>query len=143
DLFGQYMLPQGFGGYASLPISYVSVGDGGSDAEHAIGNLEVGGAYVLNTPALPIALRAGVLLPTADDSLNGFLANAATVTNRLTDVASAMPDSTWLRLSVSPVLRRGIYVARVDLGADIPILGDGALEGAGPVETDLDPLMRA
>lgn len=129
DLFGQYILPEGYGGYGMVPLNYVSIGfDGDSDSETGIGNIELGGLYLIPGD-VPVVLRGGLALDTADDDTAGF-----GLISRLTDIPSATPGTTWLRLSASPIVRRGNAFFRADFGIDVPIAED---EG-----TDFDPLLR-
>jgi hypothetical protein len=131
DLHAQYTHVSGFGGYASMPLSYLS---GGDDSATALGDLELGGAFVLKTKTLPVVLRAGVLLPTADDDFEGLITNFLTIGHRLTDLAGTAPNTTWLRASASPIYRSGRVILRTDVGVDVPIAeGDGV---------DADPLLR-
>jgi hypothetical protein len=132
DLYGQHVTAEGIGGYASLPIAHLSDAE---ESESTLGNLELGGLFVLrNWAKTELVLRGGVLLPTADDDWPGFLYNYATCWGRLTDFATIMPNSTWLRLSASPIHRVGNLFVRLDAGLDVPVLEE---DGA-----DADPLLR-
>jgi hypothetical protein len=55
-----------------------------------------------------------------------YLANAATMYERLNDAVGLGPDSTFLRFSVSPLLRGGRLLARADLGFDAKVGSGGA-----------------
>src|SRR5688500_9516140 len=73
ELGGEYLTPAGFGGYGALPISYIS---GNDESDTAIGNLELGGLYVLPVAATSkVVLRGGVSLPTGpkSDDFESFL----------------------------------------------------------------------
>jgi hypothetical protein len=134
DLFGQYLAPAGFGGYGSVPISYLS---GGDESETAIGNLEVGGLYALPAgPAAKVLLRGGVVLNTGPDSddFNQVITNVANVNGRMTDLTSISTGATWLRVSASPLFRQGQLFLRADAGFDIAI--------DQPEGGDIDPLVR-
>jgi hypothetical protein len=133
DLFGQYLAPAGYGGYASLPVAYLS---GNDESETALGNVELGGLYGLRAgDNAKVLLRGGVVLPTADDELEGALTNLATMSGRLTDLTSAYAETTWLRVSASPLYRQGQMFARADVGFDLAV---DEPEGA-----EIDPMVRA
>jgi len=137
DVYGQYVLPNHFGVYGSLPISYIS---GGDESSSAIGNAEIGGLYILQTGRAPIlrfrtiALRAGLGLPTAADDFEGLLVNAFNIAPRLTDLVSITPDTTWLRLSASPTVREGKIFVRADAGIDIAV--------SAPEDAEIDPIVH-
>ena len=131
DLHAQYVTPQGTGGYASLPMSYISDGD---DSEGAVGNFELGGIHVINQGPTDIVLRGGLMLATASDDFESYIVNFATVGGRITDYVAVFPDTTWLRLGGSAIHRAGNLFARADLGLDVALdKPDGA---------SIDPLVR-
>ena len=132
DLGGQYVTPQGFGGYAQLPITYL---EGGDDSETELGNVELGGVYVAGAgEGLDVVIKGGLVLPTGPDDLNFLVTYAGAAIPRLTDLISAAPDVTALRLNGSPLYRQGTFFVRGDLGIDIVIdEADGA---------DSDPLIH-
>jgi hypothetical protein len=124
ELFGQYVSRQGLGFYGALPISHLL-----SDVEDetALGNLEVGGLYVIESPAVSFVFRGGLALPTADDEA-GVFANFLGVWSRLTDLALVVPDTTYVRLSFSPLYHAGGVFLRADIGLDLAVQsGDEAL----------------
>ncbi len=131
DFHGQYIAPSGAGGYVTLPLSYFR--DEGESAS-AIGNLEVGGLYVAETSQVPVTLRAGLTLPTADDDPEGVAANILTAFTRITDLVVAYPETTSLRLSASTLLQNENVYLRADAGLDI------ALDT--PDNVEIDPLVR-
>jgi hypothetical protein len=118
DLFGQLVTHRGAGIYASLPFAR-SVTDG--DDETATGNFDVGGLYVIESPTLSLVFRAGVALPTADEDLGGFTTNFLASWTRLTDIAQAIPNMTYLRLGFSPLFHANRLFLRADIGADFGI----------------------
>lgn len=121
--YGQYVFPRSrFGIYGHLPISHLSVDD--ADDETAIQNLELGGFFLLGSPGRHVALRGGLSLPTADDDLSGLATNAFTGFERITDLVGIAPDSTWLRLSASPLLAHDRIFFRGDLGFDFKVDDD-------------------
>jgi hypothetical protein len=140
---GHFVSDSGAGGYVVLPLSFIStedsiLGEGESDA--ILGNLEVGGLY-----AMPLGRDAdmifhgGVALPTANDDLEAgeldLLQPIASVP-RMGDLVDRWPNSTWLRLGVSPMGRASMFFWRADVGLDLMIDDD---DGAG---ADISPLVR-
>lgn len=131
DLSGHMVTIDGFGGYASI-VGVTTLG--AEDDESALQALEVGGLFRLQSQSADWWLRGGLLLDTAADDLGGIIANSLAATARLTDIAKIAPDTTWLRLSTTPIIHSGNVIFRFDLGLDIPIDDDG---------NDLDTLLRA
>jgi hypothetical protein len=131
--YGQYVTDSGFGFFGALPIT-VSFGDEANDPlpgdpdqdTAAIGNLDLGLLYVLDGPTLSWVFRGGVAAPTASDDLDERLTNFAGVYPRLTDVALADADATYIRLGVSPLLHQNKFFLRGDIGFDLGIDDDGA-----------------
>lgn len=117
-LWGQYVAPSGVGGFGALDLSYLGTE---GDSETAIGNLEVGALYAANFASFQGVGRASILLPTAGDELGDFVTNFVGIGSRLTDLTHAYPNSTWLRLSASPIVRRPNFLLRADLGIDIAV----------------------
>jgi hypothetical protein len=128
DLYGQYMAAQGFGGYGAVNINYISAND---DSETGIGNLEVGGLYLI-PGATPIILRGGLVLATADE--DDFLPNIVGLYARFNDLPQNFASTTWLRLSGHPIIRSGNLFFKADVGLDIPIDDD---------DTGIETLVRA
>jgi len=121
EVFGQYVSRGGFGVYGALPISHL-LSDG--DDEAAIGNVDVGGLFVQQRRTHSFVFRAGLALPTAADDLDGFLTNVIAGATRLTDLALVAPDTTYLRLSFSPLYHANQVFLRLDLGADVVVNDD-------------------
>ena len=138
DLYGHYVGASGLGGYGIVPLGWVFYDNPApldDDSESAIGNVEGGIVYVIMRGMNDFVLRGGITLPTADDSLQGFAANAASILGpRLTDLALAYPETLWLRLSASPILRSGQLVFRIDGGLDVALSTDNGDEP--------DPVLR-
>jgi hypothetical protein len=128
-LYGQYVTPQGLGGFGALNVTYITSDE---EDESAIGNLEAGAIYAANLGSFEGVGRASVLLPTAGDEIADVFTNLLGATSRLTDFAHAAPDSTWLRLSGSPVVRSGNVVFRGDVGVDLAVLTED--------DADIDPI---
>ncbi|MEO8702013.1 MAG: hypothetical protein ABI867_18350 [Kofleriaceae bacterium] len=118
---GQYITPGGFGVYGTIPFAY---GSGEGDSASGLGNLEVGGLYVMhNSPDLDIFVRGGLAIDTADDDGTG-LAPLAFLIPRLPDAFPSGADSNWLRLH-GGVRTKGALVLGVQGGVDFPTEGDG------------------
>ena len=125
DVYGHYVSESGLGGYGLVPLSFLFVDDApGLDDESAIGNVEGGVLYVIRSGPHDFVLHGGVTLPTADDD-EGAIANALGIFPRLTDLALIYPETFWLRLGVSPILRAGQFVIRLDGGLDFAVSSDG------------------
>jgi hypothetical protein len=122
ELHGQLFFPGGQRGiYGQLPLGHWIVED--IDDELMVPqNLEVGAYQVVDAGTGELVLRLGLSLPTAGDEIGELLTNALSAGERLTDAASGIrPDSTWLRLSLSPLAASGALLFRADLGADVLI----------------------
>lgn len=136
ELHGQYVDDSGLGVYGSIPIHQVFLDD--ADDETALANIEVGGLLARAVaPGQQLALRAGLTLPTASDSLEGILTNVIAIQTRLTDLVQAAPDLFAARLGGS--LLGGIpgLVYRVDAGLDIPLAST-----RDDYDLERDPLLR-
>jgi hypothetical protein len=132
DLSGQFVSYQGIGGYASV-VGTTSLGAPGDD-QSGFQGLEAGALWRLAMRHSDWWLRGGLILGTADDDIGGIIVNGLSSPARLTDIAKIVPDTTWLRLSTTPIFRSRQLVFRFDLGLDVPLDDDGA---------DADPLFRA
>lgn len=119
----------GFGGYANLPLSYVEVNGNffGFDLNRSdlmLGNLEAGGMFTKWLSSATLVFHGGIAFPTANDSsqLAGLqdLANSP----RYGDFVLRDPNTTWLRLGVSPMGRSGNFLWRADLGIDLALNDD-------------------
>lgn len=134
---GHFMSASGLGGYLAVPLSYINIDpvlfDG--DSELAVGNIEAGVAYskwVRTNTA--VVFHGGLALPTADDDGPGAAQAYASVP-RYGDLVQRVPNSTWLRLGVSPMGREGKLFWRADFGLDLAIDDDN---GGG----DISPILR-
>jgi hypothetical protein len=121
----------------------VSFEDDAADEEMALGNIEVGGVYVVPVNRVAFVLRAGLTLPTASDGLAEFITNVLAVRPRGTDAVTVTPQSLWLRSAASVVGRSGQFFFRGDLGLDLPLIDEYEIDLAiGDLAVDLDPLVR-
>ncbi len=138
DIYGHYVGESGLGGYGLVPLSFLFVDNVApfeDEDESAIGNIEGGVLYVIQSGMNDFILRGGITLPTADDDLNGYVANGyAMLGPRLTDIALIYPQTFWLRLSASPIFRSGQLVFRLDGGIDFAVSTDNGDEP--------DPVLR-
>ncbi|MBP6848318.1 MAG: hypothetical protein KA201_31445 [Kofleriaceae bacterium] len=116
SLTAQFMGAQHVGGYARIDAMTL-------DEAQAVSNLELGGLYRAAGPQGALAVRAGLVLPTGpgedDDLADAFLPISHFATRRPSELARAIPDSTVLRLAVSPSTQSGALFARADLGIDV------------------------
>ncbi len=132
DIYGHYVGASGLGGYGVVPLGFAFADNAEpfeDDSESAIGNVEGGVVYVIPSGMHDFVLRGGITLPTADDDAGGFAANLLSMYSaRLTDIALAYPETLWLRLSASPILRSGQLVFRIDGGIDVAVSTDNGDE---------------
>ncbi len=127
ETYGQYVFGRGTGGlYGQFPISYLAIE--GADNEVAVQNFELGGFFLFGSPGRRFVLRGGVSLPTADEDPGGYRANYLTSWERIADYAGIVPDTTWLRVSLSPLVSSGRLLFRGDVGLDLPMAS-----GTGPL----------
>jgi hypothetical protein len=94
------------------------------EGQAALGDLDVGGLYVISGPQLSMVFRLGLIVPTASEDPGDNAANFWAQQFRLTDVAMTNPDAWYARLSFSPLLHAHSLFARLDLGVDIPFAED-------------------
>ncbi len=140
DVGGHFVSTTGAGGYAVLPLTLISTEDsflGDGETESMIGNIEVGGLYATAiNPSLDLVAHLGVALPTAsdDDLIDSFQPYGSMP--RYGDLVQRWPNSTWLRLGVSPMGTAGPVFWRADLGLDL-MLDDDDDTGA-----DISPVLR-
>jgi hypothetical protein len=129
DIHAAAMSPSGIGGYLTIAGSHV-------EETTEIGSLEVGGLWAKRGPTTDLALRAGLVLPTSfgsddeDGFGSGFTHLISTALARPSDLLTAAPDATTLRVAVSPMTRSGNFVARADAGIDIVL--DSGNDGENP-----------
>lgn len=121
DLHGQMVMPAGIGGYLTLPLLYGSIGD---ESSVDVGNLELGGLYVMRNPGFNFIGRAGIALPSsrADEGGGAFVGDVAQFLNfysDLTNLPLVVPELTTVRLSGSIEGRSGQLFYRGDAGIDV------------------------
>ncbi len=134
NIGGQFVGSTGLGGYANIPLSYLSLENPlVRDSELALGNIEAGVVYSKWLRGhTAVVFHGGVALPTADDDGPGAFQAFAAVP-RFGDFVQRQPNSTWLRLGVSPMGRGGILFWRADIGLDLALDEDSS---------DLSPFFR-
>jgi len=121
--YGQYVSRSGLGFYGVLPITK-SFGDGVApmiEPTLTIGNLELGGLYVLSGDRVSWVFRGGLALPTAGDDQDAIATNFLSSVARFTDVALAEPDALYIRLAASPLFHADSLFLRLDIGFDLGI----------------------
>lgn len=123
DVHGQYVnAASRAGGYLALPLSYIT----GDTKNAVLGNLEIGGIYVpdVDSPTTDLVLHAGVILPTAREQGAGAFVGIAGGYVRPTDLYQTLPETTTLRVGVSPLIRvTPTTTLRIDTGLDLDIDG--------------------
>lgn len=116
DLHGRYRVSREFGLYATIPLA---IADPPSGPATALGNLDLGGTYIIADGRFPIFIRAGLVLPTAPEASS--FAQGAIVPGRYSDLGVYFPGTTSLRLSASAMYRNGRVFLRGDVGMDLPL----------------------
>jgi len=127
---GQFLGRTGMGGYVNVPLSYVSTdgnifGQDLHDSDLMLGNIEGGGVFTKwFNPDTSMVFHLGIALPTADD--DGLLSGLQDLANspRYADFVLRDPNTTWLRLGVSPMGRSNNFLWRVDAGLDLAVNDD-------------------
>jgi len=140
---GHFVSTTGLGGYVVLPLSFITTQDnafGGDESDAILGNLELGGLYAkpLGRDA-DLVLHGGLALPTANDDFGGGeldLFQAVASVPRWGDLVDRVPNTTWLRLGVSPMGRASMFFWRADVGLDL-MLDDDDNTGV-----DISPVIR-
>ncbi len=116
----QYLTPSNFGFYGQIPFAYVS---NNGDSETSLGNLELGGLYVMRKTDLDIYLRGGLALDTAGQT-GGFLVPLANVIPRLSDAFPSGSESNWLRAHVGLRNTTGVVRFGASAGVDLALDND-------------------
>ncbi|MDQ3365288.1 MAG: hypothetical protein M3680_07665 [Myxococcota bacterium] len=130
NLAGHFVNDRGVGAYVTIPLSYLSLALPPlfDDSDLALGNIEAGAllarVYGGNTA---IVFHAGVALPTASDGGAADFQGYASFT-RFGDLVHRVPNSTWARFGVSPMGRSGSLFWRADVGIDLALDDDNAVE---------------
>ena len=132
EIYGHGVTYNREGWYFAVPISKVFVEAG--ENIWGVGNAEIGSFISLSQGPWSGVVRFGLTLPTASDDPEGFVANTLTAFTRLTDLSSIVPETAWIRFSVSPVYHSGRFISQADLGIDFPFFT--------PDYIDLDPWFR-
>jgi hypothetical protein len=120
-LHGQYVAPQGIGGYLSLPLVYAS-SDGNSDTY--VGNLELGGLYVLRRPDFDVYARAGATLELGGDEA-AFVVPIVNLSPHPADAITTGLGTSWLRAGGGIRFTSGALVAGLSGGIDSALDSEG------------------
>jgi hypothetical protein len=127
EVHAQYVLQSGLGLYGALPFAK-AFGDGPAEGEFegqaALGDLDVGGLYVIHGPTLSFVFRLGLIVPTASEDPGDNAANFWAQQYRLTDIAMTFPNDFFARLAFSPLFHSSNLFLRLDIGVDIPFAED-------------------
>ncbi|MDQ3301403.1 MAG: hypothetical protein M3619_32880, partial [Myxococcota bacterium] len=126
---GQYISPKGYGGYLTLPGFYASIdggSEGGVDSQNGVGNIEIGGLYVMRQgPSTDLMLRGGLALDTAGQ-VASFFGPFSHIVPRLADAYQTGFSTTWGRAGASVRHTAGSIVIGAAAGFDVPFSsGDG------------------
>lgn len=145
NLHGQYIAPQGYGGYLTIPYFYARIEDDGIDgpetqSENGAGNLELGGLYRLpQSETTEILLRGGFALDTAGN-VGGFLTPFSQLAPRLYDAYPTGFAATWLKAEASLRHSSGNLVLAASGGFDVPL---GQDDGEGTLTVNVDAVAKA
>jgi len=127
EAYGQFVTYSGLGIYLAMPIAR-SFGDGPEEGEAegntALGDLDIGGLYVISGLDTSFVFRLGLIVPTASEDSGNFTTNFWAQQFRLTDIAMVNPDAWYARLAFSPLIHMRSVFLRADLGVDIPFAED-------------------
>jgi hypothetical protein len=133
-LHGQYIWPENYGAYISMPYYYAS----DEESEQGFGNIELGGLYRLpQGPGNELLLRGAIALNTADN-FGSIFAPYSQLSPRLYDAYTTGLDRTWFKAEGSYRHSQGNLHVGISAGADIPVGGD---DGEGGSE--LDGILKA
>lgn len=126
NLHGQYITPGGLGGYVSIPYGYAEEDAVfGNRSVSGIGNLELGGLYVIrNSPEMDLYLRGGLSLDTADqDGGEEFVVPIANVAPRPADWFTTGFGTEWARAHFG-LRSKGPVTFGGSAGIDLPFDSD-------------------
>lgn len=135
-LHGQYILPEGYGFYGSIPYYYADVGD---ESDNGAGNFEIGGLFRMPQGEMQeILLRAGIALDTAGNA-GGIFAPFSQIGPRFYDAYATGFGATWIRAEGSFRHSQGNLRLAASAGFDIPV---GQDDGDG-LTINVDALGKA
>jgi hypothetical protein len=147
SITGQYVAPNGFGDYASLGTSSMitkrgaeteSIGSRTFDLSNfGLGSAELGGLFHRALSSnLDLGVRVGFVHPTGREG-GASLHELSTLLARPADLVTAIPDTYWLRLGISPTYHQGSLFVGADLGVDVAVhTSTAAGAGGGGGEGD-------
>lgn len=121
-LHGQYLWPQNYGAYITLPYYYASADD---DSENGFGNIELGGLYKLpQGPTGELLLRGAFALDSAGQ-IDALFAPLSQLSPRLYDAYPSSGFATnWAKAEGSFRHYAGTLVLGIAAGIDVPFGGD-------------------
>ena len=118
----QLVTDTGIGGYAGLSASFLAFEDS-LVQDSALGSLQAGGVRQLDLGEhADVAVRVGLIMPTATEGDRGALDMFGTRWARPADMATSDTQAVWARLGASSTVEGGAFFARIDLGVDIPFI---------------------
>lgn len=124
NLHVQHVLPMGVGGYFSLPIAHAR---GDSDSESALGNLQLGGFYVIRGGNFDVYVRGGLALKqTATDEELGFLVPLANYVPRPHEAFASGFGASWARFGAGMRLTSDSLVIGGSTGLDYAFDAEGS-----------------
>src|SRR5687768_14418886 len=115
----QYLTPAGIGGYAQLPIGYLD-SDFIGDDDTLVGNLEVGGVYVVRNPDTHFYVRGGFAAETADEE-GDFIVPVANFVSRPADALVGGLGTSWFRAQGGLRAKSNTIVFGGSVGLDYPL----------------------
>lgn len=124
-LQAQKITPSGVGGYVSVPLGFIDAD--GVDSQNALGNVELGGVYVIRNASLDIYLRAGFSVETADDE-GDLIVPLSNIVSRPADAFTTGLNTSWARAHGGLRYHSGALVIGGQGGVDIPLDRDDADE---------------
>lgn len=111
----------GFGGYGTVQ-GFLATREG-VDSDYGFAGMELGGLYHASLGASADAsVRLGVTLPTADENLVPLI---GLYMQRPSDIVLGAPEGAWMRAGGSLGVHQSYLFARLDVGFDQRISGDG------------------
>ncbi|MBA3819710.1 MAG: hypothetical protein H0X17_12510 [Deltaproteobacteria bacterium] len=130
NLAGHFVNDGGVGAYVTIPLSYLSLALPPlfDETDLALGNIEAGALLArVYGGSTALVFHAGVALPTASDGGAADFQGYAAFT-RFGDLVHRVPNSTWVRFGLSPMGRSGSLFWRADVGLDLALDDDNAVE---------------
>lgn len=135
DLYGSVMVTDDIGLHGQLLYSSVTVEPPHGFADRAddedassLWGVVLGAHYVARQHGGTVPISLSLALPNEPDDFNEAAARIFTVYSRVYDVVAGASKTTWVRLATSPRHRMGAFELRADVGLDVPVPGDDAVD---------------